>query len=170
MRLTGGPAPAIRSRWRLVLSLFAVTALASCQRRSAVVPRPPPPPPAPVVVVTMREFRFDYPPKVPAGRVVFRFVNAGRLIHRPSLLPLAEDLPSLDEQLRGGQRRPVTPFAGILDRGPGQSASFAVDLAPGRRYGIICFVRDADGSSHALKGMNTEFRAGGGRPGPRPPS
>lgn len=118
----------------------------------------------PVVAVTLREYRFHLDPDVPAGRVVFRIRNAGKVAHRPALLPLEEDLPPLDEQLRGPVRLAVSPFAGVRTRAPGARGAFAVDLVPGTRYGLICFIRDPDGSSHALKGMSFEFRA------PRPPS
>jgi len=111
-----------------------------------------------VVTVVLREYRFKLDKAVPAGRVVFRLRNAGRLEHRPALLPLADDLPPLDQQLRGGQRAAIAPFAGTSTRPPGTTAAFAVDLAPGTRYGLICFIRDQDGVSHAVKGMNLEFR------------
>lgn len=117
----------------------------------------------PVVSVTMTEYDFDHATPVPAGRVVFRFVNDGRLVHQPDLLPLPEDLPPIDEQLRGEQRSAIAPFAGIPPREPGEVGTYAVDLVPGRRYAFICFARDPDDDdSHALKGMTAEFRAGGG--------
>lgn len=107
----------------------------------------------------MREFAFDYSPRrVPAGRLVVRVRNVGRLVHRLSMLPLSEDVPPIEVQLRGSERRAIAPFAGIYDRAPGQEGTFAVDLVAGQRYAFICFVIDEKGS-HAQKGMSSEFRA-----------
>jgi hypothetical protein len=110
------------------------------------------------MTVMMTEFEFSYTEESPAGRVVFRFVNDGRTQHRPALLSLPNELPPIEEQLRGSERAVVTPFAGIPVRQPGETGTFAVDLAPGQRYAFICFARDANGESHALKGMAAEFQ------------
>jgi len=120
-----------------------------------------------VVVVTMRDIgghRLDYNPVIPGGRVVFKVVNAGSLPHRLALFPLPEDFPPIAEQLTGAERRPITPFAGVPDHLPGQTATFAVDLSPGRRYAMVDFGDDEDGVSLALKGMSSEFRTIGAAP------
>lgn len=140
------------------LSLALVAAACSGEG----VPRGGPPlPPRPASVgVTMSEYRFDVDATIPAGRVVFRVRNAGRLDHHLSLFPLAEEVPPLDVQLHGPQRRVLTPFGAMPVLRPGQSGSLAVDLVPGRRYALICFLRDPGGGEvHALKGMHAEFRA-----------
>lgn len=143
-----------------IASIALAGSVMSCsesEREGAPLPVGPP-----VVTVTMREYRFDYSTPVPSGRVVFRFVNEGRIVHQPDMIPLSEDLPPIDEQLRGDVRTAVTQFAGIPPRNPGEVGTYAVDLVPGQRYAIICFARDPDDDeSHALQGMNTEFRAGG---------
>jgi hypothetical protein len=113
-------------------------------------------------------YRFVYQPVIPGGRVVWKVVNAGRLVHRLTLLPLSDDLPPIDEQLHGEERQALTPFAGVPDRLPGETGTFATDLLPGHRYALICFNQDPDGVSHALKGMNSEFRTTGGQPAPSP--
>ncbi len=148
----------ITSRPCMGLALAAVVAT-SCS--SPAEPSIPLPAGDPTVVVAMDEYRFDYDPEVPAGRVVFRFDNVGQLPHRVTMLPLPEDFPPIEEQLRSAERRVITPFAGIPDRPPGASETFAVDLLPGVRYALICFVEDPDGQSHAQKGMASEFRAAG---------
>lgn len=109
----------------------------------------------------MTEYRFDYNPVVPPGRVVFRVQNAGRVGHRLAVLPLADDLPPIDAQPRGSERQVIAPFAGVPPRRPGSTGTFAVELAPGRRYAMICSLVDPEGKSHALKGMNSEFRTAG---------
>jgi hypothetical protein len=110
----------------------------------------------------MDDYSFDYDQQVPSGRVVFRFVNDGDVAHQPDVVPLPDDLPPIDEQLRGDARAVVFPLAGVPARDPGETGTFAVDLAPGTRYAIICFARNEDGVSHALLGMSSEFRAEGG--------
>lgn len=142
--------------WTSVLALGAAVMATSCQgspARAAPLPAPPA-----VVDVTMSEYRFEYPPVVPSGRVVFRVRNAGQVEHQLELLHLSEEFPPIDVQVRGSERRVVTPLAGVRNRRPGASGTFAVDLVPGRRYAIVCFVRDSDGEVHAVKGMNSEFR------------
>ncbi|MDP9386904.1 MAG: hypothetical protein M3Q48_02985 [Actinomycetota bacterium] len=114
-----------------------------------------------MVPVTMSEYDFALDGGVPSGRVVFRVRNAGRLHHRVTLVALPEDLPPIDVQLRGTERRYVEPFAGMPERAPGTTSSFAVDLAPGVRYAFICFTVDRDNKNHAEKGMATEFRSAG---------
>lgn len=151
-----------RLRSRPVTRLAALLAVAaagiSCTSTASGAPLPASPP---VVVVTMRDFHYELTSEIPAGRVVFRFVNAGAVEHRPSLLPLPDELPPIDQQLRGDERAVVTPFAGVPLRQPGETGTFAVDLAPGQRYAIVCFARGPDGESHALKGMASEFRPAG---------
>ena len=133
-------------------------------------PGPALPTAAPVVQAVLEEYRFTMARPIPAGRVVFRFVNNGSEAHRPVLFPLPEDLPPLDEQVRGTKRRAISPFAGVHTQLPGAKGTFAVDLVQGKRYGFICVVKSPkDDRSHSLKGMTFEFRAGvAGDPGPVP--
>lgn len=121
------------------------------------------PPPVPEVEVGMQEYRFEVRSDgpVPAGRVEFTFENVGAEPHHAMLVPLPEDLPHIDEQLAGEQRRDVSVLASITPRQPGEGGVFAVDLEEGRRYGLVCFVEDDDGALHAHHGMTEEFRAGG---------
>lgn len=91
---------------------------------------------------------------------MFRVVNSGNVEHSFTLLPLDEDIPSIEEQVRGDERRAVTPFARLPASRPGQERTVAVDLVPGHRYALICTLLDPDGEQHALKGMTSEFRAG----------
>lgn len=153
MTFVGGRGRCRRVPWLWV----ALAILAACGKGAdPVLPVPPP-----VVAVEMTEYRFDYEGPIPSGRVVFRVHNAGRVEHRLSILPLGEDFPPIDEQLRGTKRRAVSPYAGVPNRRPGERGTFAVDLVAGRRYAMICLVVDTpDGQSHALKGMTSEFRAG----------
>lgn len=143
-----------RTRFRSILCA-ALFALSCGPDSSSAVALPPTPP---VVAVVMDEYAFSYDAQIPAGRVVFRFINDGHLAHRPALLPLSDDVPPILEQVRGTDRRSAPPFAGTPTREPGAIGKFAVDLAPDQRYALICFARDPDGDSHAQQGMVSEFR------------
>lgn len=114
---------------------------------------------APVVVVRMREFRFDYDKRIHPGRVIFRFVNVGKLPHKVMMIPLSEDFPPIDQQVHGTDRRYVPPFAQIFVRRPGESGTFAIDVVAGQRYGMMSYLTDKDGVSDAVKGMASEFTA-----------
>ncbi|MEX2289751.1 MAG: hypothetical protein WD794_05420 [Mycobacteriales bacterium] len=151
----------LRGRWPFgLLGLLALT-LTGCAPGTggtAAASRPAAPAAAAVVEVQMVDHRFEFATPVPAGRVVFRLTNAGRSPHNLVLIPLPEDLPPIQEQIRGTKRRLVEPYAGIYDRPPGDTGTFAVNLLPGQRYAMICTVVDADGEPHSKKGMATEFR------------
>lgn len=124
--------------------------------------RPAPLPAAATVLqIDMNEYAFDYDQAggdvLRSGRVVFRARNVGRLEHALRLVQLPEDMPgTIQQQLRSSERRAVTVVMDLLARPPGSEGFFAVDLAPGR-YAMICFVEDADGRQHAVKGMSSEF-------------
>ncbi len=142
-------------RHSVVLAL--VLAVSGCQVSPDMQGFLPPPPPE--VLVEMEEYRYQYEEPIPSGRVVFRFRNNGEVEHRPVLLPLSDELPPIQEQLRGDTRATAAPFAGIPPRQPGETGAFAVDLVPGLRYALICFARDSQDRPHATQGMAIEFRA-----------
>lgn len=145
------------SRWASVLGCSLL--LASCQtapgRSGAALPSGPE-----VVAIEMSEYRFTYPSDVAAGRVLFRLTNAGREPHSLVMVALADDIPPIEEQVRGAQRIAVQPFVEVAALQPGQGTTFAVDLVSGTRYAFLCFLADADRVSHVRKGMVSEFRAG----------
>ena len=105
----------------------------------------------------MAEYRFDFNATVPRGRVVFRVDNAGTIQHALTLIQIPDDYPPLDVQLHSSERRGAATIARVPAQAPGSGSTFAADLGPGR-YGFVCFVTDPDGVTHALKGMNAEFR------------
>ncbi len=151
--------------WPCVKGFIAGMAVALClvaggctreKRSQAPLPADPP-----RVEVKLNEYRFEHQPVLPNGLVVFHVSNVGRSEHELTLLQLTEDVPPLRDQLRAAERRVVRPIAAVPPRSPGGTGTFAVDLVPGRRYAVVCFVRDPDGQAHALKGMNSEFRASG---------
>lgn len=154
---TPGTAPARAREWRRVVAAAVVVGVASACTPSI---RREAPAGAPVVDVGMDEYAFSMDGgDLRAGRVVFRARNLGRLDHEFVLTELPADLPPLAEQLQSDKRRPVSNVARVALRRPGTTGTFAADLAPGR-YGVMCFVRDPDGNTHAVKGMALEFRVG----------
>jgi hypothetical protein len=140
------------------LALVALTSMPSCgSARSRVLP-----PPVPTMTVVMREYRFEHAPVVPAGRVVFRVHNAGRLRHELGLERLPDDFhKSIGAQLRASRADPskalVLPTKVVLRRDAGKSGIFAVDLVRGR-YAMVSFLKGGDGKPDWLKGMSSEFR------------
>lgn len=106
--------------------------------------------------VDVADYTFHHVPTVPRGRVVLRAANHGSVDHSVVILSLPEDLPPLQDQLLGDERRAVALLGRILALVPGSEDSIALDLGPGR-YGIVCNMRYDDGSPHSVKGMNSEF-------------
>ena len=109
------------------------------------------------VPVEMRDFSFELPASVPAGRVVFEVVNEGARRHEIVVVPLPEDFPPLLEQLRSRSRRALETLYILPVQDPGARAAFALDLDPGR-FGLVCFLGARRGRPHALRGMAAELR------------
>lgn len=153
--------------WRSGIGVRAVLvgALVSGCGGGPAGPDAPLPGSPPVAVVTTGEYRFQHDGVIPGGRVVFQVRNEGSLWHQLSILPLSDDLPPIDQQLKGSERSVIRPFAGVAPQPPGDGGSFAVDLERGQRYALVCFVRDPDNATHAVKGMSLEFRTPAGAPG-----
>lgn len=153
-----GPGSRRGGPWRRASGfVVAVVGLASC----TTGPRPPLPAGAPTVAVTMREYRFDFKARVPAGRVLFRVRNAGRVDHQLRLYPLAPGDPPIDALLHGSVQRTFVDFAATMVLHPGRDDAFVVNLRPDTRYALVCLLPDVDdpsGATHALLGMNAEFR------------
>jgi uncharacterized cupredoxin-like copper-binding protein len=124
--------------------------LVSCQIGPTLPPQPQ------TVNVIMREYSFDVQTSIKKGRAVFVVSNAGQLDHQLTLEKLPAGFPPILEQVRGNIRRSVPTVALMPEHGPGTTATFAVDLTPGR-YALVCLTRDEDGVSHSAKGMATEF-------------
>jgi len=92
---------------------------------------------------------------------VFLVTNGGKVVHSLTLIPIDDDVPPINEQLHGGDRRSATPEAQTRTMYPGRAEAIAIDVVPGQRYALLCFLHDpGDPVTHALKGMNSEFRVG----------
>ena len=141
----------------MALATSPVLIVAGCSTGGEGQPDWPPSPS--IIEVTMSEYAFSLPSSVPSGRVVFLARNSGSLAHELQLFPLNDDIPPIDAQLRGTQRRVLNPLAGIPRREPGEMGTFSVELLAEHRYALICFLKDG-GTTHATEGMNAEFRPG----------
>ncbi len=140
---------------RVLAAVATVAVVPACASTSGALPPTPP-----VVDVAMDEYRFRYDPSVPAGRVVFEALNAGKLEHELLLVAIPKDFKlTIAEQLRSPTKVAFATKAILPGRPPGVRGELAVDLAPGR-YGLLCFIRDPDGTNHARKGMSAEFSVG----------
>lgn len=143
----------------LVLGMVAAVLLlpTACDSPTPAAREKPLPPPPQVVPLSLQDYRFDYEPPVSQGRVVFRVHNAGSQAHEVVLVPLPDDFPPIDKQLRSEKRQGAATIVDLPTQPPGATTTFAVDLAPGR-YAMVCFREGADKEIHALKGMTSEFR------------
>lgn len=144
----------LRPRW---LSLLAAAAaalpLVGCGRPA--IPLPPPPA---TVTLTASEYRITrQPAQLRQGRVVLDVTNAGRLAHQITVFPIPVGLSgTLDQQLRSARRIPASPLVVLPTLATTEHNKIALDLPPGR-YGLVCFLKDDDGTSHAVKGVNAEL-------------
>lgn len=118
--------------------------------------QPPLPDEPATVEVELDEYAFTYQPPIPSGRVVFEVRNRGDELHQLVLVRLPDEA-DLDELLDSPTPRALPPVYTVPAREPGGSASFAVDLTPGR-YGLLCFVEADDGAQHHEKGMVSQFK------------
>lgn len=143
-----------------VVGVLATVAV-SCAGSASGAPLPKA---SPVIDVNLADNRFVFNPAVPSGQVVFRVHNAGQVDHELELIPLPPDVPPIDVQLHGAQRRNVLPLVKMAARPPNGSGTFAVNLKAGTRYALVCFLLALDGQAYALKGMNAEFTPSGPPP------
>src|SRR5215471_8924886 len=109
---------------------------------------------------TMKDFTFDMPSTLPAGRATYEVVNSGPQMHELNVLKLApgkttQDL--IDWDADSGAPPPVEAMGGMNAFSVNGSGYMTLDLQPGT-YVAICNVPDpASGVSHAHLGMMREF-------------
>jgi uncharacterized cupredoxin-like copper-binding protein len=113
-----------------------------------------------VVTVIARDYAFEAPDTILAGRTQLRLVNRGSELHHAYLLRLdsGKGLDDLLASLRSGGPLPAwTHDAGGPNApAPGATSSAVLDIAPGT-YAIICVIPSADGTPHVMKGMAHTF-------------
>lgn len=113
--------------------------------------------PRPVTIVGL-DYAFQGRDTIPAGPVIFSFVNQGAVRHEMVIYivnegrSLADYLKATSGQERQGLGRPV----GLVIAEPGEPAlaRMVVNLAKGQRYVLLCNLRDApDKPPHNILGM-----------------
>jgi hypothetical protein len=110
--------------------------------------------------VTMRDFSFDMPEQVPAGRVTYKVVNDGPQPHELNILKLAPG--ATVDDMRAWQANPTTPppfeaVGGMNGLSRGVDGFMTVDLQPGG-YVAICHIPDpGSGVPHSHLGMIRTF-------------
>lgn len=148
------PAQCTRGFLRRAAPFVVCLMAASCQATEAPLPARPA-----LVDITTFDRRFSYEKKsaLPAGRAVFHVRNQGTVDHEVVLVPLPEDFPSIEVQLRSDERVSLNTLYNMPAIEPDSSNRFAVDLVRGR-YGMVCFLTNSEGTPYALNGMASEFR------------
>jgi hypothetical protein len=120
------------------------------------------PPPVARGTFTLRDFAFEMPGTMRAGRATYRVVNAGPQPHELVVVKLAEATPV--EAVQAWFKAPEGPppfeaVGGINGLGPGRAGYATLDLEPGD-YAAICLIPDrASGISHLHLGMIKGFTA-----------
>jgi hypothetical protein len=110
--------------------------------------------------MTLRDFAFDLPDQVPAGRLTYKVVNDGPQPHELNILKLTPG--STVDDVRAWAANPTTPppfeaVGGMNGLGPGADGYMTVDLEPGE-YVAICNIPDpASGWAHSRLGMIRAF-------------
>jgi hypothetical protein len=126
-------------------------------------------PKARVVTVVARDYAFDAPDTVAAGRTEVRLLNRGNEAHHAYLMRLdgGKTLDDLYASLRAGGPLPswTHDVGGPNSPVPGGTSVAVVDLTPGN-YALICVIPAADGMPHVMKGMGHAITVVAGTPAP----
>jgi hypothetical protein len=116
---------------------------------------------ATAVDVGAKEYEFDVPDDIEAGKLAIRLTNTGEELHLLAISKLKDGVTF--EQLQAAiAANPnddpgLTEDAGISPVvGPKKPVTFNTELAAGT-YVAICFLPTPDGTPHLAKGMMTEF-------------
>ncbi len=113
------------------------------------------------VTVIGREYSFQVPDTLPPGPTVFVLQNRGAVRHElgMGLLKKGMTIESAFEADKSGED-PLEAMIGYLIAEPGEKSPgrLLVDLESGRRYGLICTLRDGpDAPKHDELGMRADF-------------
>ena len=118
--------------------------------------------PAADATIRLADYTFTIDKPLAAGHRVLNVTNDAQQAHEVVLVQLAPgktiaDIGDWVEKTMMKGPPPGKPVGGMAPLSKGRSASFPVELMPGK-YGMICFLPDAkDGKSHVVHGMTKEF-------------
>ncbi|MBA2565005.1 MAG: hypothetical protein H0V09_06235, partial [Gemmatimonadetes bacterium] len=131
------------------------------------------------VTIVAREYAFEVPGPVPAGRTTLRLANRGKEVHHLQLYRLEGERTAADLGNFLRTARPGAPLPGwaVAAGGPGAivpggESNATVELEPGS-YALLCYVPTHDGTPHFAKGMLqaaevVPAREAAGQPEPQP--
>jgi uncharacterized cupredoxin-like copper-binding protein len=115
-------------------------------------------PAARVLTITARNYAFEAPATIPAGRTEIRLVNAGPELHHAYFIKLDEGKTPADlmKAMQGGHHMPswAREVGGPNTPAPGKTSVAVLDLKPGT-YMLTCVIPSPDGAPHIAKGMTT---------------
>lgn len=115
---------------------------------------------ATTINVTAKDFAFEAPARIPAGRVTMNLTNHGSELHHAQLIKLEQGktLADLGQAMKNHGPPPAwMKFVGGPNAiPPGKNSNATAVLEPGR-YAYLCFVWGADKVIHVAKGMVREF-------------
>lgn len=137
---------------RLLILAAAAFSVAAPHTRHAPAPR--------VVTIVARDYAFEAPDTITAGRTEVRLVNRGPEAHHAYIMRFdgGKGLNDLMAALRAGGPLPswTHDVGGPNSPVPGGTSVAVVDLTPGT-YAILCVIPSADGTPHVMKGMSHAF-------------
>jgi hypothetical protein len=125
-------------------------------------PAPTGPAPASAATMTMKDFSFEMPSTLPAGRNTFQIVSAGpNQIHELTFARLqpGQTVESVQQYWAGGAAGPppYVTLGGMQAMDPNRTGWTTIDLTPGA-YIAICVVPDpGSGKRHVELGMIHPF-------------
>lgn len=142
----------------------AVAALVLGSSAATIAARPPhrihPHARTQVVTITARDYAFDAPDTLAAGRTELQLLNRGTELHHAYIIRLdgGRTLKDLFEAMGAGGAFPAWAHdvGGPNSSVPGGTSAAVVDLTPGS-YALICVIPSADGKPHVMKGMAHSF-------------
>lgn len=113
------------------------------------------------VEIVARDYAFEIPAGIKAGKIAFTLTNKGEEMHIFSVGKLKAGA-TFDQLKQAIEQNPEGDPNLVEDEflspvvGPEKPVTFNVDLAPGT-YVALCWIPAPDGESHHTKGMLTEF-------------
>jgi hypothetical protein len=107
------------------------------------------------VAVTAKDFEFVFDPPTAPGRTSFVMTNEGEQAHFLAVAKLKDGV-TLDQALQDEEGTTIEKEWSTRIASAGDDETVTLDLEPGH-YAVVCFLPDADGTPHAMKGMVGEF-------------
>jgi hypothetical protein len=118
----------------------------------------------PSITITAVDFAFKQATTIPPGLVDIKFMNNGALPHQVQFARIIhgtyDNFKAVLLKQGPAAFKLVSFYGGDNTIDPGHSEDVILDL-PSGQYASICFVEDADGVPHYMKGMISSFNVSG---------